>query len=157
MHPQEVKICITAWIILKSQMFVAPVNQKSDRSIFFYTAAAWSQPKEFHWTKDQSPEPIRVISKEWTSGGLATTRALPNSTFFCCWAHQCLSLSPVDEKHDTFLKLPNGGFYFLFQGECWWNLNESSHIQSLDSWFASSSCLCFVDLMLLFVTVWNTH
>lgn len=33
MHPQRVKICIIAWIILKSQMFVEPVNQKSDGSI----------------------------------------------------------------------------------------------------------------------------
>lgn len=30
MHPQRVKICIIAWIILKSQIFVEPVNQKSD-------------------------------------------------------------------------------------------------------------------------------
>jgi len=42
MHPQRVKIYIIAWIILKSQIFVEPVNQKSDGSISFCSSSSVS-------------------------------------------------------------------------------------------------------------------
>lgn len=41
-HPQRHKICIIAWMIFKSQIFVNALNQKSDRPVSSYSSSSVS-------------------------------------------------------------------------------------------------------------------
>lgn len=134
-------------------MFVAPVNQKSDGSIFFLYSSSLVSAQRI-----SLDERLVTRTDPVHFQGMDFRRSRYNESVAQFVIFLLLS-SPMSESFSCrwktwhYLKAPKWGIYFSFSRWMLINLNESSLFRSLDSWFASSSCLCFVDLMLLFVTV----
>ncbi len=117
MHPQRVKICIIAWIILKSQMFVAPVNQKSDGSIFFLYSSSLVSAQRI------SPDERSVTRTDpGHFQGMDFRRSRYNENvaqfdiFLLLSSPMSESISCRDHWWKTwhFLKAPKRGFLFSF-------------------------------------------
>jgi len=150
---QRVKIYIIAWIILKSQIFVEPVNQKSDGSISFCSSSSVSAQR------------ISLDGRSVNRTGLAHFQGMDFKRprlrksvaqfdiFLLQSSLMSESFSCLDYCWKTWhLRLSNGGIFFSFSRS---TLKKSQRKFTFSD-SGPSGCQygpwhCFVDLMLLWV------